>query len=66
MVYSWFVIHRKKFEEDDFLDEKSLHKKINNKDLYMWIIVCYTKYSRRRRDIVKKAVRHCGDLTALK
>ena len=36
----WFVIHRKKLEEKDFVDKEFQRKKINNKDFYMWIIVC--------------------------
>ena len=31
--------YRKKLEEVDFVVEEFLHKKINKKDVYMWIIV---------------------------
>ena len=35
---SWFVTHRKKLEEVDFVNEEFLHKKINKNGIYMWII----------------------------
>ena len=40
----WFVTHRKEPEEVYFVEEEYLHKKIKNKDVYMWIIVWYRKY----------------------
>ena len=36
-MHSWFVTHRKKYEEVDFVNEEFLHKKINKNGLYMWI-----------------------------
>ena len=30
-MQSWFVTHRKKLEEVDFVDEEFLHKKVNKK-----------------------------------
>ena len=33
------INYRKKLEEMDFVVEEFLHKKINKKDVYMWIIV---------------------------
>ena len=39
-VKSCFVTYRKKLEEVDFADEEFLNKKINNKSVYMRIIVC--------------------------
>ena len=43
----WFVTHRKKLEEMDFVDEEFLYKKVNKNDVYMRIMVCYRRYSRR-------------------
>ena len=41
-VKSCLVTYRKKLEEMDFVDEEFLHKKINNKEVYMWImwVIC--------------------------
>ena len=39
--FRWFVTNKKKLEEVDFADEEFQHKKINNKDVYMCIMVCY-------------------------
>ena len=41
------VCHFKKLQEVDFADKQFLQKKINNKDVYMWIMVCYRRCSRR-------------------
>ena len=65
LVQSQFVTYRKKHEKKDFVNEEFLHKKINNKDVYIWIMVCYGRYSRRYTVHVIKAVRQCGDLTTL-
>ena len=46
-LQSWFDIHRKKLEEVDFVDEEFLHKKINKNGVYMRIMVCYIRYSKR-------------------
>ena len=35
--------HRKKLEEVDFVDEEFLHKEVNKNDVYMRIIVCYSR-----------------------
>ena len=37
----------KKLEEVDFVDEEFLHKKVNKNGIYMRIMVCYRRYSRR-------------------
>ena len=47
MVHSWFITHIKKLEDVDFVDAEFLHKKININGVYMWIMVCYGRYSRR-------------------
>lgn len=65
LAQSQFVTYRKKHEKKDFVNEEFLHKKINNKDVYIWIMVCYRRYCRRYTVHVVKAVRQCGDLTAL-
>ena len=39
----WFVTHRKKLEEVDFVDEEFLHKNVNKNGIYMTIMVCYRK-----------------------
>ena len=41
-MQSWFVTHRKKLEEVDFVDEEFLHKKINKKDVYS-VLWCATE-----------------------
>ena len=46
-LQSWFDIHRKKLEEVDFVDEEFLHKKVNKNGVYMRIMVCYIRYSKR-------------------
>ena len=46
MVQPLFVIHIRKLEEMDFVDEEFLHKKIKTKDVHMWTVVCYKTYSR--------------------
>ena len=46
-VQSWFVTYRKKLEEADFVEEKFLHKKVNKNGVFMKIMVCYKRYSRR-------------------
>ena len=46
-LQSWFDIHRKKLEEVDFVDEAFLHKKVNKNGVYMRIMVCYIRYSKR-------------------
>ena len=33
------LLHRKKLEEADFVDEEFVHMKIKSKDVYMWIMV---------------------------
>ena len=33
-MQSWFVIHRKKLEEVEFVDEEFLHKKVNKNENY--------------------------------
>ena len=43
----WFVAHRKKLEKVDFVDEEFLDKKVNKNGVYMRIMVCYRRYSRR-------------------
>ena len=40
----WFVTHRKKLEEVDFVDEEFLHKNVNKNGIYMTIMVCYRKF----------------------
>ena len=50
--HSWFVTHRKKLKEVDFVDEEFLHKKVNENGVYMRIVVCYRRYSRRHMDVV--------------
>ena len=40
LVQPWFVTYRKKLEKVHFPDEQCLHKKINNKYNYMWIMMC--------------------------
>ena len=47
LVQSWFVTDRKKLEEEEFVDEEFLHKKVNKNDVYMRIVLCYRRYSRR-------------------
>ena len=42
-IFSWS--HRKKLEEVDFVVGEFLHKKINNKGIFMWIMVCYRRYN---------------------
>ena len=37
----------KKLEEVHFVDEEFLHKKVNRNGVYMRIMVCYRRYSRR-------------------
>ena len=64
----WFVTHRIKLEEVEFVDEEFQDKKVNNKDFYMWIIVCYRRYSRRcmqLRQFGLSGVRNYRHLTAL-
>ena len=64
--FKWFVTHRKKIEEVDFVDEEFQHKKINNKDFYMWINVYYRRYFRRCMQLKQSGlsgVKICGDLT---
>ena len=39
-TFSWFVTHRKKLEEVNFVDEEFLHQKVNKNGVYMWSIVC--------------------------
>ena len=46
-LQSWFDIHRKKLEEVDFVDEEFLHKTVNKNGVYMRIMVCYIRYSKR-------------------
>ena len=46
-LQSWFDIHRKKLEEVDFVDQEFLHKKVNKNGVYMRIMVCYIRYSKR-------------------
>ena len=36
-----------KLEQVDFVDEEFLLKKIDNKDVYIWILVSFRRYSRR-------------------
>ena len=48
LLHSWFVTHRKKLEEVDFVDEEFLHTKINKNGVYMWIMVA-------RKDIPEDA-----------
>ena len=38
-MQSWFVSHRKKLEEVDFVDADFMHKKINKNSVYVWIMV---------------------------
>ena len=46
-LQSWFDIHRKKLEEVDLSNEEFLDKKVNKNDVYMRIMVCYIRYSKR-------------------
>ena len=63
LMHLWFIFHRKKLEEVDFVDKEFLHKKVNKNGVYMRIMVCYRRYSRR---YIKAAwVNHYGDLTVL-
>ena len=59
-MQSWFVTHRKELEEVDFVDEELLHKKVNKNGVYMRIMMCYRRYSRRHK---AAWVKHYGDLT---
>ena len=62
---SWFVTHRKKLEEVDFVNQELLHKKIKW-HLYVDYGVRDRRYSIPEDSFrVIKAVRHYGDLTAL-
>ena len=45
LVHFWFVTHGKKLEEMKFVDEELLYSKINKNDVYIWIMVCYGRYS---------------------
>ena len=46
-LQSWFDIHRKKLEEVDLSNEEFLDKKVNKNGVYMRIMVCYIRYSKR-------------------
>ena len=65
LVQPWFVTYRKKLEKVHFPDEECLHKKINNKYNYIWIIMCCRGYPRRCTVHAVKAIRQYGDLTVL-
>ena len=64
-VNSCFVIYKKKLEEMEFADEEFLRKKINNKDVYMWIMVCYRSRKTGRCSRGCMRLRQYGDVTAL-
>ena len=55
-----FASCRNKLEEVDFIGKTFLHKKIKKKDLCMWIVVSYRRYSRRCMQL-----RQYGGVTAL-
>ena len=38
---------RKKLDEGDFVDKEFLRKKVNKNGVYMRIMVCYIRYSRK-------------------
>ena len=71
IILNWsklFVTHRQKLEEVDIVHEEFQHKKINNKDFCMWIMVYYRGYSRRCMYLRQSrlfGVRHYRDLTTL-
>ena len=46
-MQSWLATHRKKLEEMYFVDEEFLHEKVNKNGVYIRIMVCYRRYSRR-------------------
>ena len=49
------VSHRKKLEEVEFVEEELLHKRINKNSVYMRIMLCYRRYSRKDTIHVVKA-----------
>ena len=55
-----FASCRNKLEEVDFVGKTFLHKKIKKKDLCIWIVVSYRRYSRRCMQL-----RQYGGVTAL-
>ena len=65
----WFVTHRKKFEEVDFVDKEFQHKKINN--TFKCVLWCATEDTLEDTCSYKgsldglSGVRHYGDLAAL-
>ena len=46
-MQSWFVTLRKKLEELEFVGEEFVHKKVNKNGVYMRIMLCFRRYSRR-------------------
>ena len=58
LLRSYIVTYRDKLEEEVFVEEEFLHKKISNKDVH----VDYGAMA----DIPEDAVKQYGDLTALK
>ena len=68
--FKWFVTHRKKLEEVDFVDEEFQHKKINNKDFYYADYGILQKIFQKNKCMQLRqsglsGVRHYGDLTTL-
>ena len=62
----WFVTHRKKLEEVEFVNEEFQYKIVNNKDFYMWTMLCYWRYFRRYMQLLWQSglsgVRYFGNL----
>ena len=63
-----FVTHRKKLEEVEFVNEEFQYKTVNNKDFYMWTMLCYWRYFRRYMQLLWQSglsgVRYFGDLVS--
>ena len=65
LIQSWFVTLRKKLEELNFVDVEFLHRKITNKDVYVWIM-CATENIPEDACNLRQYESGIGDLTVLK
>ena len=63
IIFSW-SIHGLSIIEVDVFDKEFLHKKIKNKDVCMWIMLCCREDIAESACSFKRAFRHYGDLTA--